>query len=106
VALAAVRRVAEELGVRSVRLTEIGVYAYRAEDRATGRVEHEYDHVLFGRVPATVPVRPDPAEVAALRWLTAAELAAQLDREPESYAPWVAGVARRLTPEILWTSSG
>ena len=29
-------------------LREIGVYVYRADDEATGRVEHEYDHVLLG----------------------------------------------------------
>jgi isopentenyl-diphosphate delta-isomerase len=96
VAVAAARRLAEELGVTGVALTEIGVYRYRADDPATGRVEHEYDHVLVGHVPADVPMSPDPDEVAAVRWLTPAELGREIGAEPAAYAPWLAGVATLL----------
>jgi isopentenyl-diphosphate delta-isomerase len=87
------RRLAEELGVRAVALAELGVYVYRADDPATGRVEHEYDHVLLGRVGTEPALDPDPAEVAALRWVAAPELAAGLAEDPDAYAPWLAGVA-------------
>jgi isopentenyl-diphosphate delta-isomerase len=89
---AAARRLTEELSVTGVDLVELGVYAYVAEDPATGRVEREYDHVLLGRVEADLPVRPDPAEVAAVRWVTPGELRAELAAEPDRYAPWLAGV--------------
>jgi isopentenyl-diphosphate delta-isomerase len=89
---AAARRVDEELGVRAVGLTPVGVYVYRAGDPATGRVEHEYDHVVVGRIAADVPLRPDPAEIAELRWVHVPELYQDLEERPADYAPWLGGV--------------
>jgi isopentenyl-diphosphate delta-isomerase len=97
---AAARRMAEELGASGVTLTELGVYAYRAADPETGRVEHEYDHVLLGRIEPQPSLRPDPAEVAALRWERPAVLRAALESEPDAYAPWLAGVVACL-PDYL-----
>lgn len=96
VAVAARDRLAEELGVRDVELTEVGVYVYRAGDPATGRVEHEYDHVLLGRVGTDLRPTPDPAEVAELSWLPGAQLELAMAAEPAAYAPWLAGVAATL----------
>lgn len=93
---AANRRLAEELGVAPVDLTEVGVYVYYAEDPATGRVEFEYDHVLRADVPADLPIRPDPDEVATLRWVDPHELEHELDADPRAYAPWLGGVVNRL----------
>ncbi|MFF3853158.1 isopentenyl-diphosphate Delta-isomerase [Micromonospora sp. NPDC002575] len=93
---AANRRLGEELGVGPVELTETGVYVYYAEDPATGRVEFEYDHVLRADVPGDLPVRPDPAEVAELRWVDPATLETDLDGDPRAYAPWLGGVVNRL----------
>lgn len=96
---AASRRLVEEIGVRDVELTEIGVYLYRADDPLTGRVEHEYDHVVLGRIDANTQILPDPAEVAALRWQQPAALREALDRDPDPYAPWLAGVIGHLTAD-------
>lgn len=92
VAEAARRRLGEELGIAPPALTELGVYLYRAADPATGRVEFEYDHVLRGEFQPGGPIRPDPAEVAGLRWVGLAELRAELAAEPQRFAPWLAGV--------------
>ncbi len=89
---AAAIRLAEELGVVGVSLTEVGVYAYRAEDPATGRVEHEYDHVVIGRVGTDLPVAPDPTEVAETARVPVA--VALTDAGDPRYAPWLAGVLR------------
>jgi isopentenyl-diphosphate delta-isomerase len=90
---AARRRLAEEIGLKSVDLTEVGVYAYRAADPASGRVEDEYDHVLLGILDTDHdPARPDPAEVAALRWVPPTELLRELRSKPDDFAPWLAGV--------------
>lgn len=93
---AANRRLAEELGIGPVDLTEVGVYVYYAEDPATGRVEFEYDHVLRADVPADLTTRPDPDEVATLRWADPRDLEADLDVDPRAYAPWLGGVVNRL----------
>lgn len=92
VADAAARRLSEEIGVTGVMLTQIGVYVYKATDPRTGRVEHEYDHVLVGYVDPNKAARPDPTEVAALAWERPDTLRAALDSRPEAYAPWLAGV--------------
>jgi isopentenyl-diphosphate delta-isomerase len=86
------RRLAEELGISGVPLSEVGRYVYRAEDPASGRVEHEYDHVLLGRCDSAVPIAFDPAEVAAVDWVPPSRVDAELRRSPDSYAPWLAGV--------------
>jgi isopentenyl-diphosphate delta-isomerase len=92
VVASASRRLVEELGIASVSLTEVGVYVYRASDPASGRVEHEYDHVLTGRVPAGLPCSTDPTEVAAVDWVHPAQLSANLSANPDAYAPWLGGV--------------
>jgi isopentenyl-diphosphate delta-isomerase len=89
---AAAQRLTEEIGLREVTLSQAGVHYYQAEDPRTGRVEHEYDHVLVGRVPAGVRVAPDPAEVATVRWLAPDQLRADLAAHPGQYAPWLDGV--------------
>jgi isopentenyl-diphosphate Delta-isomerase len=93
---AANRRLGEELGLGPLTLTQIGVYVYRARDPVTGRVEHEYDHVLRGDLSSDVPLRLDPDEVAAVRWVTRDELDADLARRPADHAPWLGGVVGRL----------
>jgi len=89
----ATRRLAEELGlVAAGPLTEVGIHLYFAEDPATGRVEREYDHVLLGEFTPDRALRPDPAEVADLRWAAPDELMVDLREHPDAYAPWLAGV--------------
>jgi isopentenyl-diphosphate delta-isomerase len=92
VTVAAGRRLAEELGLAAVPLTEVGVHLYHALDPATGRVEHEYDHVLFGRLDPATPVHPDPDEVATVTWVSPADLATELSVHEDRFAPWLGGV--------------
>ncbi len=93
VALAAGRRLREELGLAGVALAEVGVHTYFARDAGTGRVEREYDHVLVGRIPADTALEPDPAEVAATRWAPGPALLAEVSRGTSgSYTPWLGGV--------------
>ena len=100
VAVAARRRLLEEIGVGEVELAEVGRYSYYAEDPTTGRVEYEFDHVLLGDAPAGHPLLPDPDEVADVRWIRVAELRRAIAAEPRSYAPWLAGVTERLAEHV------
>ncbi len=87
------RRLVEEMGIADVELREVGEFDYRAEDAATGRVEDEHDHVLIGHVTAATP-QPDPAEVAAWRWVPLDELVDDMQTTPEAYTPWLSDVVR------------
>ena len=99
VAEAAGIRLDEEMGFR-VELTEVGVYRYRAEDPRTGYVEHEWDHVLVGLLDDAAP-QPDPAEVAAYRWMNPDDLRRQMREEPHEFSPWFAGVLEVATAQPL-----
>ncbi|WP_309241237.1 isopentenyl-diphosphate Delta-isomerase [Nocardia sp. BSTN01] len=87
---AAAVRLGEELRI-GAELREVGVYRYRADDPATGRVEDEWDHVLIGEFTG-VPEHPDPAEVAALRWADPDRLDADIACAPADFTPWLHGV--------------
>jgi isopentenyl-diphosphate Delta-isomerase len=93
VAAAATDRLAAELGLAAT-LDEVGVFSYRAGDPATGRVEHEWDHVLVGRVRGEVTLAPDPAEVSEYAWVAPHRLDAALAADPDAYTPWLPGVLR------------
>jgi isopentenyl-diphosphate Delta-isomerase len=86
------RRLDEELGLRVPELRQLGVYLYRAGDARTGRVEHEYDHVLIGRVSAGAALRADPAEIDDVRWVSFDDLRQELHEYPARYVPWLPGV--------------
>ncbi|MFF5231027.1 isopentenyl-diphosphate Delta-isomerase [Dactylosporangium sp. NPDC000521] len=88
---AAARRLVEELGVSAVPLREVGVYVYQASDPSSGRVEHEYDHVLVGHITDFSGLT-DPDEVAAVEWVSVGDLESRLSHSPGLFAPWLAGV--------------
>lgn len=87
---AAAVRLAEELGLVT-ELVEAGVFRYHAEDPGTGRVEHEWDHVVIGRLEVGDP-KPDPDEVADFAWVHPDALRMRLCDDPRSYTPWLGGV--------------
>ncbi|RBO89621.1 isopentenyl-diphosphate Delta-isomerase [Nocardia puris] len=85
-------RLDEELGLATA-LTEVGVFRYQATDPATGRVEHEWDHVLVGMLNGERP-RLDPAEVATVAWVAPDQLRARMESVPGDYTPWLGDVLR------------
>jgi isopentenyl-diphosphate delta-isomerase len=83
-------RLSEELGVAPEDgLVDVGTFVYRAVDPVSGLVEHELDHVVVGTLAGSEGiVRPDPAEVEAVRWVAPADV---LGHGPaEGFAPWFA----------------
>lgn len=84
-AAAAHRRLREELGF-DCPLTERFQFEYKADSAAEGLTEHELDHVFTGIHDG--PVRPDPAEVGATRWVAPADLERELQAHPELFTPW------------------
>lgn len=82
---AAERRLDEELGIKNARLRELDTFLYRAAF-PNGLTEHELDHVLLGEYSG--PVRPDPMEIAQVRWIDLEELQRDLQAFPQWYTPW------------------
>ena len=82
---AAERRLGKELGIENVRLRKLDTFLYRAPF-PNGLTEHELDHVLLGEYSG--PVRPDPREIAQVRWIDLEELQRDLQAFPQRYTPW------------------
>lgn len=82
---AAERRLAEEMGI-DCELRPLFKTHYRAKV-SDGLIEDEIVHAFGGRCDG--PVRPDPAEVSAWRWMSLPELERDLQARPNDYAPWL-----------------
>lgn len=85
VAVAATRRLAEEMGM-SAELEHLFSFTYEA-NVGNGLIEHELDHVFFGR--ATAKPVPAPEEVQDWRFLEADELSTELNAHPERFTAWL-----------------
>lgn len=90
VSRAASERLKAELGIVT-DLEHVASFRYRASDPVSRLVEHEEDTVFVGYIPRQVTVEPDPAEVAAVRFLELDELSAEIERSPAEFTPWLAG---------------
>ena len=92
------RRVGEELGLE-VPLRKTAIIDYRA-DVGGGLIENERVHVFTGEADAsTLRTSLNPDEVAAIRWVEAADLPRLLAEEPDTLCPWFAIYIRRW-PEL------
>lgn len=83
---AASRRLREEMGFEC-ELSKAFSFVYRATF-ANRLIEHEYDHVFFGRYEG-VPV-PNRNEADDWRWMDMAKLSADVTRNPGAYSFWLA----------------
>lgn len=84
-AAAAHRRLLEEMGF-DCPLEERFSFVYRATSEAEGLTEHELDHVFIGRYDGEC--RPNPAEVAEVRWVDPGALETEIRSRPEAFTPW------------------
>jgi isopentenyl-diphosphate Delta-isomerase len=84
-AAAARRRLFEEMSFDCDLRPAFG-FLYRAE-LGGGMVEHEFDHVFFGRFDGEPA--PDAREVEGWRWLTLDELREDLTGRPDDYSYWL-----------------
>lgn len=95
---AAHRRLAEELNSDSV-LRNLFTFQYKAE-LDNGLIEHEFDHVLLGFLNEG-PV-PNPAEVAAVRWLDKELLMTEIGENEADYTPWFLLILKELEERKIW----
>lgn len=92
------RRVVEELGVSVPTMEPCGRFLYEAVDPATGLVERELDHVFAARFDGEV--RPELAEVAAVRWMPVEGIGRDSRTLPA--APWLSEVVRHALTSSVW----
>ena len=79
------RRLYEELGVRCP-LQFLFKFQYQAQWDANG-AENELCSVYIGRTQS--PIQADPEEIAGLRWLSPAQLQAEMAQSgPGQFTPW------------------
>lgn len=81
------RRLKEELGIEA-HLEDIGWFKYNAHF-SNGLSEHEVDHVLIGYLTPDQPIKLNPEEVLATRWVTIDELEKEYAANPERFTPWL-----------------
>lgn len=84
----AARRLDQELGLTGLALTHAGQVEYRAAV-GQGLIEHELVDVFLARLPGPIAPLPNPAEVAATRWMALPDLHADLAARPALYTPWL-----------------
>jgi isopentenyl-diphosphate Delta-isomerase len=95
----ATRRLRQELGL-ALPLDARAVVEYRA-DVTDGLIEDERVHVFEGVMREPVDVASfDPAEVEAVRWITLADLAAEIEADAQAFTPWLRIYMQRW-PELL-----
>lgn len=82
---AAERRLKEELGIVTP-LTEVFQFIYKAYDNVSGLTEWEYDTVFTGVYNSSFEYNTD--EVNATKWMSIAELFADIESNPEQYSFW------------------
>lgn len=88
-ATCAVRRLNEELGITGQRVEHRGQVEYRA-DVGGGLIEHEVVEVFLSRATPDMPLKPNPSEVMATRWIDYYDLMAEVRRHPDRFTPWLA----------------
>lgn len=81
---AGIRRLQEEMGMQC-QLAKGFDFIYRSELDG-GLVEHEFDHVLFGR--SDVAPVPNPEEVADTKYVDFATVRADMAAHPDRYTTW------------------
>lgn len=84
----ALRRLGEELGIAGVTATHRGQVEYRA-DVGDGLIEHELVEVFVVEASRELPLAMNPDEVMDSRWITLADLRAEIAATPEIFTPWL-----------------
>lgn len=91
------RRVREELQVEC-RLEFLYKFRYQARFGDVGS-EHELCYVYAGYPRGALTA--DPAEIAAWRWVSPAELTREIAADPDRFSPWMKLEWQRITGEFL-----
>lgn len=95
---AAKKRTQEEMGF-TCELEEEMCIIYRSQFD-NDLIEHEYDHVLFGRYNGEPNI--NPAEVNAWKWISINDLLNDVKANPDNYTVWFKIILDRLRNENVF----
>ncbi|MDD9922565.1 MAG: isopentenyl-diphosphate Delta-isomerase [Boseongicola sp.] len=84
----ATRRLNEELGIAGLQLTHRDQVEYRA-DVGNDLIEHEVVDIFTADAEDDLSITLNPDEVEAVDWVDLYDLAAQVQRRPTLYTPWL-----------------
>lgn len=84
----AVRRLKEELGITGLYPAHRDRVEYRA-DVGNGLIEHEVVDIYLAMAERKMIVKPNPAEVMQVEWVGFYDLAAEIQRRPNRFTPWL-----------------
>ncbi|MFH2020495.1 MAG: isopentenyl-diphosphate Delta-isomerase [archaeon] len=79
------KRLDEEMGI-ACDLTEMFSFTYKG-DAGNGLIEHEYDHVFFGRFDDIPTINKE--EVSDYQWIALDTLEKDIKKNPEDYSVWL-----------------
>jgi isopentenyl-diphosphate Delta-isomerase len=91
---AARRRLFEELRIRGAVAPAFQMFYGPVRCPVSGAFEHELDHVFYTRLAENTAIKPNGAEVSALRWVDKTQLAAL--RRSGKITPWFAMILERV----------
>ena len=94
------RRLMQEVGIEC-ETKEIFSFVYHA-DYPDGLCEYEYDHVFVGEYNGGY--KPDPEEIAIMKWVDVKELEKDLLENPKNYAKWFLIAAPKVIEWIVQKS--
>jgi isopentenyl-diphosphate Delta-isomerase len=80
-------RLQEECGFTCPLIT-VHTFIYKADDPGGRGTEHEYDTVLVGAADENIELKPDPEEIAEMKWVNIEELQQNMKEDPSLYTPW------------------
>lgn len=84
----AVRRLKEELGITGLYPAHRDRVEYRAEVGG-GLIEHEVVDIYLAMAERKMIIKPNPSEVMQVEWVGFYDLAAEIQRRPARFTPWL-----------------
>ena len=76
------------MGIRGLKLSHRGRVEYRASV-GDGMTEHEVVDIYVADAPEDLEITPNPDEVMGCRWIGVYDLAAEIQRHPHRFTPWI-----------------
>ena len=92
------KRLKEELGFTTCKLSFVGKLSYQAcfEDRGC---EKEITYVFNGQYDGLV--EPDKKEVAEIKWISLSDLENEIKKQPLKYSPWLRKIMKKFENKLL-----